>query len=1744
MVRESRLVSLTVFSILASLLVVVAPFSTTKSQASPLVEDFTGSTIANPSSWIESHGANPACLTATTTSNRITLANGTSISGCSASLINSSGSGALRLTSANTGQKGAMLYNSPLPTAAGLDISFMLAQYGGDGADGISFFTKNGTNTDTAIGPAGGSLGYTVSGDPGIKGALFGIGFDAYGNFSSGNNGATGCAINPSFNRNALVIRGGDTSVGEAGTNGFCYLAGKNLSIFSSGNYTRSTAKKYVRILIDPSTDASPKIHVYIGATPYSSSYTLETAVTPQFKNAKTFKFGFAASTGGSTNFHEIWGLSIAPAVVAATPNLYVVPTSKNVGEGQTPLYDFKLYTDPANVATLVNQTTLSSYVAPTCTSPYLTSMSASHAPLTISCSGGSASLYNFVTTATATLTILTVPTFSYTTPIRAVVGTALGSITPTVSAGSVTSWSISPTLPTGFLFNTTTGAITGTATQAVASSIYTVTGNNGGVTGNYAISFSAVTAATQTALTITNTTRDTSQKSTIQVTSSQVGNYDKVARLTYAVTRTAGTGICSITSSGVLSASGEATCSVVVTNPGGNIVTGSTYWLPVSSSAVAFDFNPINQPNPIRITNAITTLSTIGGTLTLTAEGGNGISGSGGYGTGLGQYSFATQSSACTISNQTLTAVANGPCLVTATRAPSGEYAVATTQWPTYFYVYQPKSNLPVSPDITITTYRADGVTPVFAKDIKAGDTVTLQTNLTQQGGDQRGIRDLMKFDVYGTGCVYVPATNKLSSPNGISYCTVLAYWDETAPFQYRQSDTKLVTFNATSANPGLSLSYSGTPVAGTALAIKPVGGNRNTISWRVLGTGCLPATGTTPYATSFTLSVSQPTTCSIQGTQQAIGIYDYSQSDALTITFPAVEPDIDLKITTEKSQTANSTVVLTTNELAGGGNGGPITYSVSGANCSPPTFINSKSASFRATNIATCVVTALQQPTGVYRYAQAQAVIQFGSATANSLQFSTSTGTNTGVAGTSFTITASGGNTSTPTVPVVWSFSGEACSTADSHSTNGMTATITSIKASSCTVSASQPGANGYTYVSATQTYNFTPIAATSDLEISYTGTPRVNVPLTLKITNGINPTGNGNPSASWRLFSGVSGCTLGTPRTGPTITLTSSYANQTCVVIASQDPYGNYSFKESRSLAVTFGVAKAPDLVFINSGGNSPTTDQTISLSVPTFPNAGSGNGNPALTYSVSGNGCDYYPATKTLKALSGTTPACTIIVLQQAYGGYDYAQSEARTILFKPASPTAISLSGPGGNSSGVAGSSFTVTASGGNTSTPAVPITWNFVGAACGAPAQSLRDLTFTPQVNGSCTITASQPGANGYAYVSATKTFSFSATSIGIPALTISRSGTPTALTNYSLSINGAGSPPAPTGNGNPVANWSFIGNAGNYCSFVGSANSVATLNVLASQPTTCVIQASQAPYGIYSYTQSQAITLTFVTAAAPPIVLATNTQPVAGDSVVVSIGSGGNGNPTVQYTVIGTDCSASSSGGGSSVTITTTGIAYCSVQALQAAYGAKSYAVSPSTALTFAPQNYSGTVSVTSTTGALPSIPFTLTNNASRSADKVSYVVSGAGCTYNAISKTITTAGGVNTYCSVLPFWAYGSPFNTAYYTPVTLSFALIPQTTAFTISNAITTARVNETITVTTRGGSGGGAIAFTSVSSKGKQLSDTGGSCNIVNNNGTATISSGYATTCSVTATKAAASQYQAAKTQTVLFTFIKP
>jgi hypothetical protein len=56
------------------------------------------------------------------------------------------------------------------------------------GADGFSFFIKDGRNTDDSAGTGGGALGYALAltdlSSRSIRGGLLGVGFDFYGAFS------------------------------------------------------------------------------------------------------------------------------------------------------------------------------------------------------------------------------------------------------------------------------------------------------------------------------------------------------------------------------------------------------------------------------------------------------------------------------------------------------------------------------------------------------------------------------------------------------------------------------------------------------------------------------------------------------------------------------------------------------------------------------------------------------------------------------------------------------------------------------------------------------------------------------------------------------------------------------------------------------------------------------------------------------------------------------------------------------------------------------------------------------------------------------------------------------------------------------------------------------------------------------------------------------------------------------------------------------------------------------------------------------------------------------------------------------------------------------------------------------------------------------------------------------------------------------------------------------------------------
>lgn len=232
----------------------------------------------------------------------------------------------LRLTEATFNQSSFVLYTTPVSSVNGLSITFDFYAYQGTGADGISFFFLDGNQSPKKAGGSGGSLGYAplqVSPTtlvPGIEGGYLGIGFDEFGNYSAEGDGRVGgIGKQP----DSVSIRG------SVATN-YNYLTGNQTPLpISLDNptptATRETSKRTAQIDLSPSGDLSVKVDLnadgdFIDAGEnvipgYNVITTGENGVLPQ-----TFKFGFAASTGGNTNIHEVGNFKVTTADGTAIP--------------------------------------------------------------------------------------------------------------------------------------------------------------------------------------------------------------------------------------------------------------------------------------------------------------------------------------------------------------------------------------------------------------------------------------------------------------------------------------------------------------------------------------------------------------------------------------------------------------------------------------------------------------------------------------------------------------------------------------------------------------------------------------------------------------------------------------------------------------------------------------------------------------------------------------------------------------------------------------------------------------------------------------------------------------------------------------------------------------------------------------------------------------------------------------------------------------------------------------------------------------------------------------------------------------------------------------------------------------------------------------------------------------------------------------------------------------------------------
>lgn len=192
----------------SAVLAAITLFSTSGVGALVIEEDFTKGVTKNrwympqPGSGItsrtDSTAVNEACLTAGTGSQTASATVSGTPGACATGKKDDVGSGALRLTPATNHRVGGIVSEVPFPTNEGVEITFTTYVWGGNGADGMSFYLLD-ADRPVSIGANGGSLGYTCANDnpiySGVDGGYLAIGMDEFGNFVNGPQDSTSTGV-------------------------------------------------------------------------------------------------------------------------------------------------------------------------------------------------------------------------------------------------------------------------------------------------------------------------------------------------------------------------------------------------------------------------------------------------------------------------------------------------------------------------------------------------------------------------------------------------------------------------------------------------------------------------------------------------------------------------------------------------------------------------------------------------------------------------------------------------------------------------------------------------------------------------------------------------------------------------------------------------------------------------------------------------------------------------------------------------------------------------------------------------------------------------------------------------------------------------------------------------------------------------------------------------------------------------------------------------------------------------------------------------------------------------------------------------------------------------------------------------------------------------------------------------------------------------------------------------------------
>lgn len=268
--------------------------------------------------------------------------------------------GFLQLTDGANVRTGTVLYDNPVQSKLGLDISFYQYQFHGTNppADGIGFFLTDGSYTLDEPGPTGsgvgGALGYSAIMDSdsqktvaGIPNGVLGVGLDTFGNFSAkgqvGGDDVRQSGDSSENHRYSVTVRGeGKQNADGEWKNGYGIIDQTSNSTIRNLLYDQDGPQAGVAghnggTLVNVKLSVPDENGIqHLTVTLTGENGNVVTAIDTDLKKAlpDLIKFGFTASTGANNAVHFVRGVTAKTVLPPTSGILLTKAVDHRAGTG------------------------------------------------------------------------------------------------------------------------------------------------------------------------------------------------------------------------------------------------------------------------------------------------------------------------------------------------------------------------------------------------------------------------------------------------------------------------------------------------------------------------------------------------------------------------------------------------------------------------------------------------------------------------------------------------------------------------------------------------------------------------------------------------------------------------------------------------------------------------------------------------------------------------------------------------------------------------------------------------------------------------------------------------------------------------------------------------------------------------------------------------------------------------------------------------------------------------------------------------------------------------------------------------------------------------------------------------------------------------------------------------------------------------------------------------------------------